>query len=275
MKRGLLAVLVAAAVLALAFPGCASSTEERLSALEDQVASLTSEVELLTFTTTNALQKVANLESEIADLKAQLTDLRKGGGASLRVAYINAEDAFTVFTDVVQDLRHKALEKQQQIASLQQDVRAGKIAEDVYQRQNTLLQVQLLQAQLAIDIGTIDKLISAPGFSDMRSDLQKLKTQAQPVVDEVQNLVWTVQTGAVDPTDFQSRYTQLKNAFTQLDQLLTQAATSKIIHAAQQVAVDNGYDLVLRVKNVIVYRNTMKLVDITDLVKHELSSYLP
>ena len=30
------------------------------------------------------------------------------------------------------------------------------------------------------------------------------------------------------------------------------------------MAVDNGYDLVLQAKNVIIYRNTAKLTDITD-----------
>ena len=134
--------------------------------------------------------------------------------------------------------------------------------------------MELLQAQLNIDIGTINKMISAPGFADIRSDLERLKDEAQPLVDEMNKLVQTVQTGVVDPQEFQSRYAQVKSAFTKLDQLLTQAATSKIVEAANKVAVENGYDLVLRVKNVIVYRNSAKLTDITDQVKHELSTYL-
>jgi Skp family chaperone for outer membrane proteins len=78
----------------------------------------------------------------------------------------------------------------------------------------------------------------------------------------------------IDTTEFQNRYTQVKNAFTQLDELLTQAATAKIVQAANKVAIEKGYDLVLRTKNVIVYRNTAKMTDITDLVKNELSGYL-
>ena len=117
-------------------------------------------------------------------------------------------------------------------------------------------------------------MIAAPGFADMKSDLQRLKDEAQPVVDEMKNLVSTVRVGVVDPQEFQNRYTQVKNAFTQLDQLLTQAATVKIVHAANKVAVAQGYDLVLRAKNVIIYRNTAKLTDITDPVKHELATYL-
>ena len=90
----------------------------------------------------------------------------------------------------------------------------------------------------------------------------------------MRNLVSTVRVGVVDSQEVENRYSQVKNAFTQLDQLLTQAATAKIVQAAEKVAVDNGYDLVLRTANVIVYRNTAKLVSITDLVKHELSTYL-
>lgn len=275
MKKILVTVLTTTAILACLFQVYGSTTEDTVSVLEDQVKTLSSQVQLLTLTTNNALQKVANLESEIADLQAQVANLQKSQATPLRIAYINAEDAFAVFTNAVQDLRQKALDKQNEITQLQQQFLASKISKDDYQKQNDLLQVQLLQAQLNIDLGTIDKLIAAPGFSDMKSDLQKLRDEAQPVVDEMKDLVSTVQVGVVDPTDFQNRYTQVKNAFTQLDQLLTQAATAKIVQAAQKVAVDQGYDLVLRVKNVIVYRNTAKLIDITDLVKRELSSYLP
>jgi len=192
----------------------------------------------------------------------------------LKVAYLNAESAFSVFTDAVSDLRQKAINKQGEIVKLQQQYMASTISKDDFDGQNNQLQVELLQAQLNIDLGTIDKMIASPGFSDMKSDLQKLRDEAQPVVDEMKNLVSTVRVGVIDTTEFQNRYTQVKNAFTQLDQLLTQAATSKIVQAANKVAIDKGYDLVLRTKNVIVYRNTAKLTDITNFVKDELESYL-
>ncbi|MCK4598422.1 OmpH family outer membrane protein, partial [Candidatus Bipolaricaulota bacterium] len=143
-----------------------------------------------------------------------------------------------------------------------------------FDTQNNQLQVELLQAQLNIDIGTIDRMIASPGFSDIRNDLERLREEAQPVIDEMKKLVSTVRVGIIDPQEFQNRFNQVKAAFTQLDQLLTQAATSKIVKAAEKIAVENGYDLVLRAKNVIIYRNTAKLVDITDLVKHELAAYL-
>jgi len=193
---------------------------------------------------------------------------------SVKIAYISAEDAFSVFTDAVSDLRQIAVDKQGEITKLQQQYMARTISKSEYDSQYMQLQVELLQAQLNIDIGTIDKMIASSGFSDMWGDLQLLKQEAQPVVDEMKNLVSTVRVGVIDATEFENRYTQLKNAFSQLDQLLTQAATAKIVQAANKIARSEGYDIVLRAKNVIIYRNTAKIEDITEAVKQELSSYL-
>ena len=204
--------------------------------------------------------------AEVTALADRVSALESNPATPLKIAYLNAEDAFKVFTDAVSDLRQKAIDKQGEIVKLQQQYMASTISKDDFDSQNNQLQVELLQAQLNIDLGTIDKMIASSGFADMKGQLQKLKDEAQPVVDEMKNLVSTVRVGVIDTAEFQNRYTQVKNAFSQLDQLLTQAAN--------KVAIDQGYDLVLRTKNVIVYRNTAKLTDITDLVKHELESYL-
>ncbi len=117
-------------------------------------------------------------------------------------------------------------------------------------------------------------MIAAPGFSDIRSQLERIREEAQPIVDEMKNLATTARVGVLNAQEFQNRYDQVKTAFGQLDQLLTQAALVKIEQATQKVAVQNGYDLVLQKKNVMVYQNTARLTDITDLVKRELASYL-
>ena len=59
-----------------------------------------------------------------------------------------------------------------------------------------------------------------------------------------------------------------------LDQLLTQTATVKIVRAAEKVAAADGYALVLRTKNVIIYRDQGEVTDLTELVKAELATYL-
>ena len=213
-------------------------------------------------------------EATVKALEGRVEDLESSSTSPLKIAYINAEEAFIVFTDAVKDLRQKAVDKQAEIGPLQQQYLASAISREEFDTQNNQLQVELLQAQLNIDIGTIDRMIASPGFSDIRNDLERLREEAQPVIDEMKKLVSTVRVGIIDPQEFQNRFNQVKAAFTQLDQLLTQAATSKIVKAAEKIAVENGYDLVLRAKNVIIYRNTAKLVDITDLVKHELAAYL-
>jgi len=267
--RSLAVIITAVTMIALGvlLPAYGESTESRIAELEAQVEVLQSQIQLLTLATNRALGTVYDLEAQIGRLRAE-------SGSSLNIAYLNAEDAFSVFTDAVTNLRQKAIDKQMEIAKLQQDFMAGTISKDEYQNTNDRLQVELLQAQLNIDVGTIDKMIDSSGFSNMRSDLQRLRDEAQPVIDEMKNLVTTIRTGVTDTQEFENRYTQVKNAFTQLDQLLTQAATAKIVEAANKVALAEGYDLVLRVKNVIIYRNTARLVDITDLVKYELASYL-
>ena len=212
--------------------------------------------------------RVKALESRIATLEA------KSGTAALKIGYVDAESAFGVFTDAVKDLRQKAQDKANEIVQLQQQYTGGSVTKQDFDNRNNQLQVELLQAQLTIDTGTIDKMIVGTGFSDIRTQLQKIRDQAQPLIDETKNLVSTARVGVVNATDFQNRYTSIKNAFSQLDQLLTQAALVKIEQASQKVGVQNGYDLVLQKKNVLVYQNSARLTDITDLVKRELASYL-
>ncbi|MEN3009561.1 MAG: hypothetical protein ABDI20_01015, partial [Candidatus Bipolaricaulaceae bacterium] len=46
---------------------------------------------------------------------------------------------------------------------------------------------------------------------------------------------------------------QVQAAFQQVDQLLTQAAAAKILRVAQEVAREQGFHLVLRTKDVVLY----------------------
>lgn len=214
--------------------------------------------------------------SDIAELRDDVDALRRtaSAGGGLRIAYLNAEDAFGVFTNAVSSLRQKALDKRNEIVELQSEFMEGTVSKDQYQRKLNELNVELIDAQLDIDVGTIDRMIASDGFSDIRADLQKLRDAAQPVVEEVKNLVATAKLGVVDATEFQSRLGQVQSAFQQLDTLLTQAATLKIQQAAKKIAVQKGYDLVLPTKNTVVYADPTVLTDITELVKTEIANYL-
>jgi len=229
---------------------------------------------------------IAELKSELSAATMALGKVREdlqfiglqgvsiAGGDHLRIAYINAEDAFTVFTNAVSELRQKALDKRSEIVKLQGDFVQSTISKDQYQRRLNELNVELVEAQLDIDVGTIDRMLRSEGFADIRADLQKLRDAAQPVLKEVKNLVATAKLGVADSLDFQSRLSQVQSAFSQLDTLLTQAATLKIQQAARKIAVQKGYDLVIPTKNVIVYADQAVLPDITELVKVEIAGYL-
>jgi len=213
--------------------------------------------------------RIATLEREVNDLQSQ-----QGSGGGLRVAYLDAEEAFTVFLEVTAELRERANEKMREISDLQNEYAASTISRDEYQQRSNELQAELLDAQLTIDIRALDRMVASDDFSDIRSTLEEWKETAQLLANEVKNLVSMAKMGVVDALEYQSRYETAKNAFSQFDQGLTQAATLKIVQEAQRIALQQGFDMVLRVKNVIVYRNPAALIDITDEVKSAIADYL-
>lgn len=213
---------------------------------------------------------VSNAEFE--SLQDEVSELEEQSG--IRIAYVNAEDVFSVFTNAVADLRQRANDKAAEIVQLQGEFEQRTISQEDYQQQLMELRAELLDAQFSVDLGMIDRMLAADGFADIRADLTALKEEAQPVVDRMKALLSTARTGVIAAAEFESTYSRLEAQYSQLDQLLVSAASSKIIAAARDIAIDKGLDLVLRAKNVIVYRNPALMTDITDFVKAKLSTYL-
>jgi len=213
--------------------------------------------------------RIAELEQTVEALQAQ-----SGTGGELRIAYLDAEEAFTVFLEVTADLRERANEKMQEASALQNEYAAATISRDEYQQRANELQAELLDAQLTIDIAALDRMIASDDFADVRGKLEEWRETAGLLANEVNNLVSMAKMGVVDPVEYESRFTTAQSAFQQFDTGLTQVATLKIVQVAQSIAVDKGYDMVLRVKNVLVYRNPAELIDITDEVKSAISGYL-
>jgi len=203
---------------------------------------------------------------------AEAEELHKPTATCVRIAYINIDEVFSVFTEAVADLREKELDKQKELLGLQQQLDAGTISHEEYNVRSVELEVELLQAELDTDIGTIDAMMAASELADIYNELQPLRELAQVLIHATKNLVSTVHIGVVDVLRTHSRYLDVKNASTQLDQLLTQAATARIVQVAEKVAVENSYDLVLQTRNVIVYANPARFFDITEEVKRQLLS---
>ncbi len=113
-------------------------------------------------------------------------------------------------------------------------------------------------------------MIASSGFANIRAELQNLRDQAKPLADQVESLVEQAQVVILDYTAFLSQVQQLQTAFQQVDQLLTQLAATKILKISQQVASEQGYDLVLRTKDVVMSRAPAVVVDLTPEVERAL-----
>jgi len=213
--------------------------------------------------------RIAGVESRLASLESRVAALPQEAG--LRVAYVDAEDLFIkVFLPQVDAERQAMSQKQQEIQQLQARHIQGEIDQEEYQQQGARLQAELLQAQLNVNLTMLDKMIASPGFANFRGDLELIRQSAQPLAAEVANLVETAQVGIVDLEGFMATYQQLQAAFQQIDQLLTQAAAAKIVEISQQVAREQGFDLVLRKKDVLIYYNDQKITDISGEVEGRL-----
>ncbi|HPD06369.1 MAG TPA: hypothetical protein PLC08_00590 [Candidatus Bipolaricaulis sp.] len=218
---------------------------------------------------------VAKLTERVASLETRVAGITTSGGG-LRVGVVDAETLFTrVFLPQVQTERAAMEAKARDIQTLQADYAAGKIKLDAYQQRYLRLQAELIQASLQVNLAMLDKMIASPGFLTLRADLQSLRTQAQPIVDEVEKTVKEAQVTILDMAGFNERLQQLQTAFQQLDQLLTQVAAAKILEITQQVANEKGYDLVLRTKDVVMFRRESTVIDLSSDVEGRLWALFP
>lgn len=219
--------------------------------------------------TGNLEARLSSLEGRVANLEAQVGQAASGGG--LKLAYVDAEGLFIrVFLPQVEAERQAMADKQAQLQDLQRRFLAGEITQEEYQQQAARTQVEILQAQLQVNLTMLDKMIASPGFADFRGDLQTIQAQAQSLQASLQEVANRAQVAILDMQDFMADLQQLQLAFQQLDQLLTQAAAAKIVQVAQAVGREGGYDLVLRKKDVVIYYNPALIVDISAEVEVRL-----
>lgn len=214
--------------------------------------------------------KLSHLEDRLGGLEQKVSGLG-AAGPGLKVGYVDADGLFIkVFIPQVQEERAVMEEKKRAITELQARRVKGEIGEDEFKLQYYVLQVELLKAQFDVDMAMLNKMIASPGFANLKADLERLREQAAPAVDEIDKLLEEAKLGVVDEQAFMAKYQALQNAFQQLDQLLTQIAAQKIVEVTQAVAQERGYDLVLRRKDVLVFRNAETVDDLSPLVEQRL-----
>ncbi len=214
-------------------------------------------------------------DADLDAIRADIALLKQADSSkALRIAYMDAEQAFTVFVAAVGDLRQQITDKNAEITELKTQYAQGVVSLDDYMREFYVLNAELLDARMTTASGTLDRMIASSDFSDLRSALISLREEAQPLIDEINNLVSTISVGAIDATEFQNRHTALSTMFEQFDGYVTSAATQKLVQATEKVARAQGFDLVIRKKDVIMYRNDLTVSDITETVKAEIADYL-
>jgi Skp family chaperone for outer membrane proteins len=224
---------------------------------------------------TTLAARVAKVESGQKEIETRVSGIT-ASGAGLRVAIVDAETLFTrVFLPQVQTERAAMEAKARDVQTLQADYAAGKVQLATYQQRYLRLQAEFVQASLQVNMAMLDKMITSPGFLNMRADLESVRTQAKPIVDEVEKTVKEAQVTILDMQGFSERLQQLQTAFQQLDQLLTQVAAAKMVEITQQVAREKGYDLVVRTKDVVMFRRESTVVDLSSDVEGRLWSLFP
>ncbi len=211
--------------------------------------------------------------AEIEALRAQVAAM-KSSGTGLKVGFVNVDTAFKVFLNAVADISQRSNDKRQEITDLATAYAAGTVKQDAYQKRSNELQVELLDANVMVYAGVLDRMIASQDFADLRTDLQKVRVQIQEVIDASKNLVSMVKGGAMSATELQTRQAQVQTAYSQIETIVNQACAVKIQQAAQKVAIPRGYDLVLLQKNVVLYFSPATVTDITEFVKSEIADYL-
>lgn len=220
---------------------------------------------------TKLKNNLTELESRVNDLS---TGTNKGGTAALKIGYVNAKKAFTVFTGAVKEERQKAQEKDKELKTLRKKAIQGKISKSEYQQRGDILQAEKLKAQLGIDLAMINKMQKAPGFTSISDQLKKLSSQVQPIMDQLDSTLKSMREGTAAPKEVNNTLSQINSQYKQLDDLLTRVIESKIFQVVNVKAKDKGYDLVFRQENVVLYGNKNTINDLTQMAKKALQEEL-
>lgn len=225
----------------------------------------------------NSLKELVKRQEEtFADLSEQVNDLSNIGESAtitpLKIGYVNATEAFNVFTNAVKEEREQAQKKEEELVELRERAIQGEITEEEYNKQSDILQAEKLKAQLAIDLAMVEKMINAKGFESISDRLSQLKTQVDPIINELNNVLEDMKNDTASPEEVAQTLSQINDQYQQLDKLLTRLIETKIFQITNMEADREGYDLVFRQENVILYRNSNEIDDLTEDTKEVLRS---
>jgi len=214
------------------------------------------------------------VKSDVEALKSKVNNIEatgtQTGSRPLKIGFVNATEAFTVFTGAVEDERARVSTLEQEILKLREQAIQGEITEAEYTQQNDILQAERLKAQLEIDLAMVDRMIESTGFSSIADQLKNLKSQTQPIVDQLNETLTNMRENSASPDEVSSILNQINSQYTQLDDLLTRLIESKILQVTNTLAQNQGYDMVFREQNVLLSSNNAVVDNLTDETKQVL-----
>lgn len=217
----------------------------------------------------------SDLEREINDLQSQINTLKTGKSSlGLKIAYVNVTQAFTAFTDAVQNERSKVSSIKEELLKLRSQAIQEEITEEEYNHQNDILQAKKLRAQYEIELAMVDEMVNSKGFNSINEKLQDLRDQVRPIVDEIEQTLLRMRENSAIPEEVSRILSQANSQYEQLDSIVTNLIKAKIVQVTQQQAQKGGYDLVLKQQNVVLTSNKNTIYDLTDQTKKVLAELL-
>jgi chromosome segregation ATPase len=222
-------------------------------------------------------EDVSELQNRVQDIESRIGEIETSGasdgsGSGLRVGYVNATEAFNVFTNAVKEERERAQQKNEELVNLRERAIQGEISEEEFNKQSDILQAEKLKAQLAIDLAMVEKMMNAKGFESISDRLSQLKSQVDPIMNELNNVLENMRNNSAAPEEVAQTLSQINSQYQQLDNLLTRLIETKIFQITNVEADKQGYDLVFRQENVVLYRDSAKVDDLTEATKEVLRS---
>ena len=266
-----------------------SGLKNRVSSLQASLTDVQNKVNNIDTGGGGESADLSSLENSLSTVRSQISDLegrveqvsgqisgqsQETSGTKLEIGYMNAQRAFQVFTDAVGGEREEVKNIQSDIQDLIKQFSADEIDREDFRLRYDTLRAKRLQAQLQVDLAMINKMQEARGFTDIRQDLQNVKQQINPLQNNIDTLVDDLEMGFIDPEKAEGNLGQLDSQFQQLDQMMTGIIESKMSQVAYGLAGEEDYDLVFRQENVLLYRNSESVDDLTEQVMDQLREEL-
>lgn len=274
------------------------SAEARVAQMESTLAGVTKRLEASETGWRTTSEALGELRRELQEIRSVLAatpisdvELRlqrveralrempaaiKAAEASPRIAVVDAEGLFLrVFLPQVAEERRALQAKAEEIAELQRRYAEGEVKGDPYQQWLARLQAEYLLAQAQVNLSMLEKMWASPAFAGVHGELEALRQELVPHVERVRELVRAAQVVVLNYIAFLQELQELQAGLQAVDQVLTQIAAMKILEAAQRFGEEQGYDLVLRTKEVVMYRRHPMVTDLTPEVERELWKMFP